>query len=447
MNVFEKTERFILKHKMLSKGDRVIVGVSGGADSVCLLLLLWELKEKYSLSITAVHVNHCIRGAEADTDELFVKELCEKLSIEYKSFRFDVTAFSRKNGMTVEEAGRTLRYKAFEEVSQGGKIAVAHTLNDNCETMLMRFFRGTGVKGLCGIPPVRNNIIRPILCLTREETEGVCLKNGCGYRTDSTNLSDDYTRNKIRLRLIPFLESNFNVSIAETMARTSELMRSDEDFLSLAAQQAYKNCEISKGVLDVNKLNRLHPALQKRVIRLGFVEYSADLHDISEKNVSAVLSLLSGGSGKTAQLVHSLRAVREYDTIRLYKEEKAEFVCQNIFPESKTYLESENTYIILTSQTIENYIFKTAFDADRLKFPLTLRTKEPGDKIYLNGIKGHKSLKKLFADMKIPATKRVSLPLLASGNDVLWVYSLKTNDKYKANEETKNTVYLYITEE
>ena len=280
--MFTKVKNTIEKFNMLSKGDKVVIGVSGGADSVCLAHIMNCLKAEYDLEIILVHINHQLRGADADRDEAYVMSLGEKFGNTVKIFSYDVEKIAKEKGLTLEEAGRELRYEAFYKTAgKDGKIAVAHNINDNCETMLMRFFRGTGIKGLGGINPIRDNIIRPLIEVSRAEIEGYCAENNLEYYTDYTNNIDIYTRNKIRLKLIPFIERELNPNIVNTLYRTSEIMAAEDRYLSDEARRAYAQCEVSPKRIDVEKLKSYDPVIQRRIIRLGFVDFSADLHDIS----------------------------------------------------------------------------------------------------------------------------------------------------------------------
>ncbi len=446
-----KVKNTIEKFNMLKKGDRVIIGVSGGADSVCLAHIMNCLKEEYSLEIVLVHINHQLRGAEADRDEAYVMSLGERFADKVRIFSYDVEKIAREKGLTLEEAGRELRYKAFYKVAgDKGKIAVAHNINDNCETMLMRFFRGTGIKGLCGINPIRDNIIRPLIEISRAEIEGYCVENKLEYYTDYTNNIDIYTRNKIRLRLIPFIERELNPNIVNTLYRTSEIMAAEDRYLNDAAQKAYAECEVSPKRIDVEKLKTYDPVIQRRIIRLGFVDFSADLHDISYSNVENVLSLTEKESGRTIELPHGLRAVREQSTIYFCRSEERKPFCYEINIDEKIYCRELGAYILLTDKKCEKnakLLYTIAFDYDKIILPLALRSRQTGDKIYIAGIGGNKSLKKLFIDSKIPMVERDGIPLLAMGSDVLWISNMKTSDRYKAKDTTINYLYMYLLEE
>lgn len=255
----------ITRYRMLDGCRNVTVGISGGADSCALLHILWELREELDITLTACHVNHRLRGAESDRDEAFVRELCGRLEVPLEVYGVDVRAAAGKHE-SIEEAARRLRYGCFEDVcgKYNSLLATAHTANDNAETVLMNMIRGTGTKGLAGIPPVRGNMIRPLILCTREQTEAYCREKGIAFVTDSTNLEDDCTRNRIRHNVMPLLRE-FNPSFIGAVTRMTEAVRSDEDFIGEYALKCAEECR-TEGGLDSRKLKELHPAVRFRII-------------------------------------------------------------------------------------------------------------------------------------------------------------------------------------
>lgn len=446
--MLDKIRATIKKFNMLSYGDSVIIGVSGGADSVCLTDVLNSLKEEYGLDITLVHINHNIRGAEAQRDEDYVMELGEKYGNSVKVFSYQVEEIAKKEGLTVEEMGRKLRYKAFYSITgDKGKIAVAHNLNDNCETMLMRFFRGTGIKGLGGISAVRDGIIRPLINISREEIEDYCNKKSLKYCTDSTNSIEEYTRNKIRLNIIPMIKREFNENIAVTMARTAELMTDEESFMERLAREAYKECEIESKRIDIDKLLTYDKVIQRRIVRTGFQDYSADLHDISYDHVENVLSLCYKESGRIIELPNGLRAIREHNTILFSKISYKSGFSYNIKIDEKYSFNDIGVGILISKEKYDEIgkkVCTISLDYDKINTNLVLRGRQTGDKISLCG--GTKSIKKLFIDEKIPLSKRDKIPLLAHGNDIVWIKDMKTSSYFKAAEDSENNLYLYLWE-
>ncbi len=449
--MLDKVKETIEKYNMLSCGDRVIIGVSGGADSVCLTDVLNDLRDIYSLEIILVHINHNIRGEEAKRDENFVIELGKKYGNDVKVFSYKVEEMAKKEGLTVEEMGRRLRYEAFYKTAgENGKIAVAHNMNDNCETMIMRFFRGTGIKGLGGISASRDRIIRPLINISRDEIEKYCHEKGLEYCTDSTNNIAEYTRNKIRLNVIPMIQREFNENIVASMARMAELMADEEAYMDRAAREAYGKCEIEPKRINIDRLLKFDRVIQRRIIRLGFSDYSADLHDISYEHVENVLSLVNKESGKIIELPGDLRAIREYNTILFYKTGEKKDFCYSIEPEKKYVFRELGLGIMLSRKEFKNYdeklknMYTIPLNYDKIKSSLVLRGRCSGDKINLYG--GTKTIKKFFIDEKVPYSKRDFVPLLTMGNDVIWIKDMKTSVFFKAGGDCENILYLYTWE-
>ncbi len=451
--MLDKVINTISKFDMIKKGDTIAVGVSGGADSVCLLDVLNSFKEDFELNIIIVHINHNIRGAEADSDEDYVISLGERYNLPVKVFSYPCEEMAKAEGISTEEMGRRLRYKAFNDVAgKSGKIAVAHNINDNCETMFINFIRGTGLRGLGGIAPVRDNIIRPLIGVTKAEIEKYCIENKLKYCSDRTNYEDIYTRNKLRLNIIPLIEKSFNKDISSTLFRTANILRSEEEYINSQALKAYINCLVEEHRIDIEKLKSFDYVIQRRIVRTGFRDFLTDLHDISYDHVESVLALCNGESGRIAELPSGLRAVREHNTLYFYKDKKDKIpFSYDIVPEKKVYIKEQNFYVLLTKneKIAENLkiLYNIVFDCDKINKKLVLRSRKSGDKIFLNGVNGNKSIKKLFIDLKIPRLKRDDIPLLALDEEILWIKDCKTSDYYKASSETSNRLYLFITED
>ncbi|MBR5590466.1 MAG: tRNA lysidine(34) synthetase TilS, partial [Anaerotignum sp.] len=259
------------KFHMFPRNGKIIVGLSGGADSVALLHVLCGLKEEFQWEITAVHIHHGLRGEEADGDASFAEAFCEKLGVSCIVRKYDVKAEAEKRKMGEEETGRLLRYEVFRALAGAdGRIAVAHHRKDQAETLLMRLCRGTGLTGLVGMAPVRENICRPLLFCSREEIEEYCKEHGLAWREDASNQEEKYTRNKLRLKVLPVLEE-VNPKAVEHISETAELLVLDEDFLEQQASACYEDAKMDAPAGEVHlnrkKLQELHPAMKKRVLR------------------------------------------------------------------------------------------------------------------------------------------------------------------------------------
>ncbi len=284
----------IEKFGMLTDCRSVTAGLSGGADSCALLGSLYELREELGIDLSACHINHCLRGAESDRDEMFARELCDKLSVPLEVYRIDVRGAVGKHE-SIEQAARRLRYECFGKAREkfGSVIATAHTANDSAETVLMNMIRGTGTKGLAGIPPAREGMIRPLILCTREQTEAYCRENGIDFVTDSTNLEDDCTRNRIRHNVLPLMKE-FNPSFISAVSRMTEAVGKDEDFISGYAAKAAADCRTDGG-FDSRRLGELHPAVRFRIIAAELKEHGVEP---SELRVSQCEEIIFKGMGR-----------------------------------------------------------------------------------------------------------------------------------------------------
>lgn len=312
---------------MLGSCRHIVAGVSGGADSVCLIIVLCNIIKKYGLDmeLTAVHINHGIRGAEADRDEAFTRNLCDSLKVPLVVKAVDVPKLAREGGLSEEEAGRKARYEIFGELAgDDGRIAVAHHMDDEAETVLMNMFRGCGLKGAGGISPVRDNIIRPFLCVSRSEIEDYLKSIGQAYVTDSTNLSCDYTRNRLRNDIIPLIRSSFNSNITEKLCDMAEEMRAAEEYMEKQAEAlkaevcsfdmsfAGKRCTI-----NAERLKSVPRVIQSRIIAGVLAKLAGSSKDIYRKHIEAVLELMDMQAGKEIHLPYGITAVRSCNGVEL----------------------------------------------------------------------------------------------------------------------------------
>ena len=392
---------------MLESGDKIIIALSGGADSVSLLHAFEKLKSDYDLTIYAAHVNHNLRGSEAERDESFVRELCRSRKIELFVKSADVRSLAEKRRLSEELCGREVRYEFFEQLCKklGAKVATAHTADDNAETVIFNLTRGTGLNGLSGIAPVRDNIIRPLIYVTRNEVEEYCAENHLAYVTDSTNLEDGYTRNKISNSVIPVLKS-LNPDFINTLGRESDMLRSYNSYIELKTDDAI--CEITvKNGYDSQKLAQLPDALRLSVIRRLCTQNGAD----SEyKKVRLIDDSLCGGA---VSLGNGLRAVCKQGTLRFVKKQK----------------HKEFSEIELKSDT--SFVFnEKIYSVQELKIDdknLVFRTRRAGDVFTLPKRNVTKTLKKLFNELKIPEENRGGILLAARGSEVLWIEGIGTS--------------------
>ncbi len=425
----EKVIETIKKFNMLKHGDSVVIGLSGGADSVSLAHILLGLKDEYSLELTAVHVNHNIRTTGALNDQRFVEDFCKKHSLPLKVFSIDVKKTAAENSLTLEEAGRQQRYLAFDNIN-ADKTAVAHNLNDNAETMIMRLCRGTGIKGLAGILPVRGNIIRPLIMCSRNEIETYCRENGLDYCIDETNLETDYTRNKIRRLVLPLLEE-INPNTVDILGKSARIFRQENAFLEKTARQAYENCR-SGGGLSAEGLKQLDLPILYRVLRLA-CENSVGLKDIGLEHIELIRELLYRPSGKKIMLPKGLTVFREYDNIVFSTDNSdTDIILDYDSPvkiNGREYIISRQKYA--TEKPIGIFCEKKGPEWH-------IRTRKSGD-VFIRGDNKCMKLKKHLIDKKIPVSQRDTLLLLAEGKNIYYIEGMK-------NKFSAPNYFLYIRE-
>ncbi|NLJ78095.1 MAG: tRNA lysidine(34) synthetase TilS, partial [Tissierellia bacterium] len=296
----------IRKYELIDDGDNIVIGLSGGPDSMALLHILLEIREEIDFNIFIAHVNHGVRGDEALADEEFVRNLSEDLDLPYYSRITNMDEYARAKGISSEEAGREIRYGFFREILSeigGGKIAVGQNKDDQAETLIMRFFRGTGIDGLRGMEYKNDDIIRPILGIERLEIEEYLSSRGISSRLDRTNLEPIYNRNRIRLEMMPYIKENYNPNIVDTLWRTSEIASVDSDFLEQYARKAYENIlkrDMQYGVvLDSTLFEEEHTGIQQRILRNCILDINGNLQGLTQTHIADMLKLfLEGDTGK-----------------------------------------------------------------------------------------------------------------------------------------------------
>ena len=434
-----KIIEFIEKHRMVAQGETVLAAVSGGADSVCMLHVLLDLSKTLDFSLCAAHFNHMLRGEEADRDEAFVKSLCEELEIPFYSERGDVSGFAKSHGKSTEEAARIMRYAFLQDTAEktgAAKIATAHNADDNAETVILNLVRGTGLTGLRGIPPTRDNIIRPILCITRQEVEAYLSSRGIEYVTDSSNLEDVYSRNKLRHHVMPVLQE-LNPRISESILRTGDLLRQDEEYLCCEAEKIINENAIGNRI-KASVLSALPKSISSRVIvKLAVVP-------LPQIAVDSVLELCKNTSPSAKLNLPGITVRREYDDLVFGDTE-----CKTFSP---IVLEEENPVVIpeinieVTLETsvytdnihksFTGYLFKTTDVCGKI----TIRPRKIGDKLKVRGSSCTKTLKKLFTEKHIPAVYRELQPVIADENGVLGVYGLGCD--MRGTPAVGDTIYI-----
>ncbi len=457
----EKVAGFLEEHDLLRPGMRVVVGVSGGPDSVALLHVLKELKEKYSLELYAAHLNHMLRPT-AGEEATFVGHLAHAWGIPFFAGFCRVERLARKKKMGVEAAGRYARYRFLEHVARrvgADRLAVGHQADDLVETVLLHLIRGTGPRGLAGILPRRGRLIRPLLGVTRKEVEEYCRKQGLEWRLDTSNLDPSYLRNKVRLQLLPYLRRCFNPRVDAALWRLAQVAREENKLLERIARFWVKRLlrGRAQGGVDVSlpRFRRLPRALQRRVFRLLFSAAGGGL-DLGFRHVEECLTFLRRGprSG-TLHLPGGLEVRKEGDVFFLTRqrvrgeEERKVFVPLavpgvTLVPELGWEF-SARIEEALPGEACPRPLgdrYQAFFDYDKIKLPLYVRTRLPGDKIRPPGLGGTKKLKKLFAELKIPSRLRGRVPLVASRETIYWVVGYRTSEEARVTPETRRVLVL-----
>ncbi len=447
-----RVEEFIRKQALFGRGSRVLAAVSGGADSVCLLYLLAQIREEWELELRALHVNHGIRGEEACRDEAFTKKLCQRLSVPCKVCRVDAVSYAREQRLSLEEGARKLRYEALEEEAscwerQEGepvKVAVAHHGDDNVETILHNLFRGSGLKGLGGIRPRRGKIIRPLLTVTRKEILSYIEENHLSYCEDSTNASEDYTRNKLRHQVMPLICSQINGRAPEHILQAAQRLSQADEYLegrALLWLKQYGAWEKDEGQViragaDAGKLSREEPIIQTYVIRQLIRGMAGSWKDIASIHVENARELLEKQAGKQADLPCGLMARRTYGY--LWVEQKGQM--KSFQPPKAEF----KTFSYEKGMEIPQNRYTKWFDYDKIKSGLSVRTRQAGDYFVLPG-GGRKTIKSYFIDEKIPAMLRDGVFLLAEGSHVLWVIGRRISEAYKVTDRTKRILQVHVS--
>ena len=486
--MIQKAISFIEKYHMISEHDLVVAGISGGADSLCLLFVLLEYRKKVPFHLVVVHVNHLIRE-EAGEDAEFVKQICDREKIPFYLKKVKVEEVAKQYRMTEEEAGRKVRYEAFEEAlnvfgKEGNgkhKIAVAHHQGDSAETMLFHLFRGTGIYGMTGILPVNGNIIRPLLICSRREIEAYLTMREQKWCIDCTNEEDTYTRNKIRHHILAYAQKEINEKAVEHVAKAA---------LQMASLKEYMECEVEKMMqeiaergedfisVDIEKMKKYPQLLQSQLLLSIIERMIPGRKDIGSEHIQGILNLLDKPGTKRMNLPKNLEVVKEYRILWIKRQKKRTAVEKKADSEKNRYEmtevgKAEEISIALkenkeAESEVEIYHLKDGsvleisfinpqdlgrieekkytkyFDYDKINSCLKLRFRQAGDYMTINDQGQKKSLKEYFIHEKVPATIRSEIPLIADGNHILWTIGYRISAYYKVTSETQKIIQMTI---
>lgn len=443
-----QVESFIRQHQMITPGSHVIAGVSGGADSICMLLALLKLRDVFGYQVSVVHVEHGIRGEAAHKDAAFVSSFCAAYGIECHIRHFKVPEYARTHAMSEEEAGRFLRYQAFAQEKERFptkkvQIAVAHHLEDHAETMLFHLARGTGIQGLAAIAPVRGDIIRPLLQVSRAQIEAYLSQIGQTFCKDATNENDAYSRNKIRHQMLPVLLA-VNHRATEHMYQTAQQLREIDDYLKKQASEAQQICctmQTGRAEIEKESFLRLEPVIQKEMLRGLLGSLAGSGKDLTREHVYQLRELFEKQNGRQIQLPYGMQAVRVYRgvEIRLIKNVES---AANLSKEHAEDLKKQFSFRIIEDisehmSQISKKKYTKCFDYDKIKHGFCVRNRQPGDYLAINASGDCQKLKKYLVNEKIPVEERERLLLLADGAHIMWIVGYRISSYYKVNGQTR----------
>lgn len=457
--VFPKVKKIIERYNMFSPGDRILVGVSGGPDSVCLLHILDRCRKEMVLSLHVVHINHGIRKRESKREEKFVSHLAGRMNLPITVKSLDVPSYARKKRLTIEEAARDMRYSALEQLAgklNAKKIALGHTASDQVETVLMHLLRGSGPQGLSGIPPVRKlgstAVVRPLIEVNREEILSYLKKNKLTFCLDSSNRKTEYFRNRIRLKLLPLLRKNYNKNIDGALLRLSEILKEENAYWERVVERVLGRVvswEAEKILIDFKRFLRYNVIVQRRILYRLFGGI------VSLNQIEAIRSLAQKSSqGKRIYLGKRFSVRKEGNFLIFSSSPERRFKKFNYPLRVPGKNEIEGLNLTLNTRIVDFYPVSeketnTAyFDIDKINFKkLLLRNRREGDRFRPFGLRGTKKLSDFFIDRKIPRRLRDRVPLLVEGEDILWVVGIRRADKARITEDTKKILEVRVLRE
>ena len=462
-----KMAETIQKYGMIQPGEKIAVAVSGGPDSMALLYLLYNFRKELRCSLHVAHLDHTLRGQESEDDAQYVREHAEKLNLPITVEVADVKKMITSKE-SLESGARRVRYEFYERVmadARADKVAQGHNSDDQAETVMMRLLRGSGAHGLGGIPPVRDNFIRPLIEISRSEIDEYLQQLKVTPRQDSSNLSAIYRRNKIRLELLPLLEQEYSPGVKRILQQTGELLRTEDDFLTALTVEAADKCvtypNAETAIICIPALGRRHLALRRRILRLVIKTLVGDLGGFDYDHIRDALKLAYfGATGSVINIPRGLSVEKTYDNLTLrYGSQpgvaRAPFdYCIDVPGETNIPELSLSIKTARTEQLSGEYKkpqtenrFQAVMDYGKIRGELRLRNRRAGDRFCPLGMSGTKKLKDFFIDQKIPRNLRDSIPLLTDGSNILWVVGHRLDDRFKTTVNTKNQLTVTVDPE
>jgi tRNA(Ile)-lysidine synthase len=459
----ERVFDFIRRHRLVSAGQRLVVAVSGGADSVCLLHILVSLKEELKLKLHVAHLDHQLRGADSGADAEYVAALARKLGIPATIERREVRGYQKEKRLSLEEAAREVRYRFLAEVAgaiRAKRVAVGHTQDDHIETILMHLVRGAGTRGLRGLQPATDwpskdgqlIVIRPLLEVSHQETEDYCRRHKLSPRLDASNLSLSPLRNRIRRQLLPLLRG-YNPGIAEALLRTGRIAGDDIDFLDRETARLWEKIARKEGeaiILDRKRFDRLHPTLKRYLLRSGAERLLGSAKDIEMRHIEEMMALLGSPAGKRLSLPGNLSFITGYDEYILTLDLAALSPLPELEGEAMLNIPGQTEFsgwrveaaIVKPEDVTEKDDFTAYLDLSKTSDNLTVRARKRGDRFQPLGLPGLKKLGEFMIDSKIPQAWRKNIPIVCSPEQIVWVVGWRIDERVKVTEETEKVLRL-----
>jgi len=448
----QKTLKFIQENNLIQNNDKILVAFSGGADSAFLLSFLKSFSELLKIKICAVHINHNLRGKEAVADQEFCRSFCRNIQVDFYTETVDVKSFAAQNKTSVEEAARELRYKVLQKIAQKqncSKVATAHNIGDNSETMLFNFLKGTGIAGLKGIPLCRDNIIRPLLPIYKNEIINYLKEQKINFVIDSSNLETDFKRNYIRNMIIPLIKENLNPSFESALLNSGTIFSSAEKiidkhlekFINEFVKITTSSVEI-KSTFFSKENNYLFGELIKRVVKKGFNS------DITFSDCKTIVNLAFNHKGTRNYLSKNLIVVREKETLVILRNiEETEITPIEIYDNGQYEINGQKIFVekVSNKSKIEFLPEYEFLDFDKISGNLIIRRWKNGDKFKPLGMKGFKKVADFLSEQNVKSQSKRNQLVLENDNNILWVVGLRIDDRYKVTNETRNILKLRIT--
>ena len=460
--LLERVKRTIGEHRLLEVGDRVLVAVSGGPDSVALLRVLQLLEPEFGLSLRVLHINHGLRGEESDREERFVADLAERLGIPAESVRISLADLAGSGQGSLQQVGREVRYQLLQQAAERwrcSRIGLGHHADDQAETILEHLLRGSGREGLTGMPYRRGPIVRPLLDVTRREIEAFLQRQQLEFCVDSSNLKPVYRRNRLRLELIPLLKREYNPGLVEGLNRMAALLRDEEELLEELAGRAASGMGVvfdrDRVRIPVAELLRQPVALQRRILRRALQRLAGQPGGVYYEQVARLRELAANpASGRVAHLAGDLQGRREYQWLVLehrrradregYWEHPLQIPGRTRLPEIGAVVEAEIGEAGPPQGDDPN---RVVLDLDRVSFPIFARSRRPGDRFYPLGLEGSQKVKKFFIDHKVPREARERAAVIGSGGDIYWLAGWRADARFAAGPATSRFLVLTCSRE